>query len=108
MNCPICLDDDPPLDRTLDECGHRFHSECIFKWLDENNSCPICRHPILPSVQFDDQCCPDVVTADLMARLTLVIMSIKSAYTVKIHPDGSIEVVATLSASQNDTALSPS
>jgi hypothetical protein len=107
MTCPICLEDDP-LDRTLYDCGHRFHSECVFKWLDENNSCPVCRHPILPSVEFDDQCCPDIVTADLMAKLISVIMSIKSAYTVKIHADGSIEVVSTPSVSQIDRELLPS
>lgn len=25
-------------------CHHYFHQECIQKWLERNNSCPICRH----------------------------------------------------------------
>ncbi|XP_078429533.1 RING/U-box superfamily protein [Wolffia australiana] len=27
-------------------CGHLFHPPCLKPWLDENNSCPICRHEL--------------------------------------------------------------
>ncbi|CDQ72076.1 unnamed protein product [Oncorhynchus mykiss] len=29
-------------------CAHEFHIHCIDRWLSENNTCPICRQPILP------------------------------------------------------------
>ena len=44
--CSICLN-------TLSEnryilgCAHHFHEDCIFRWFDENNSCPICRTPVV-------------------------------------------------------------
>ena len=25
-------------------CGHFFHKECLWKWLEENASCPMCRN----------------------------------------------------------------
>uniref|UniRef100_A0A6Q2ZIZ2 RING-type E3 ubiquitin transferase n=1 Tax=Esox lucius TaxID=8010 RepID=A0A6Q2ZIZ2_ESOLU len=30
-------------------CAHEFHIHCIDRWLSENNTCPICRQPILPA-----------------------------------------------------------
>jgi len=24
-------------------CNHKFHYKCILQWLEENNTCPICR-----------------------------------------------------------------
>ncbi|KAL1006515.1 hypothetical protein UPYG_G00073310 [Umbra pygmaea] len=32
-------------------CTHEFHIHCIDRWLSENNTCPICRQPILPMHQ---------------------------------------------------------
>ena len=32
--------------RTLNNCGHYFHSNCIDNWLELRNTCPICRHVI--------------------------------------------------------------
>ncbi|XP_048867060.1 E3 ubiquitin-protein ligase RNF6 [Brienomyrus brachyistius] len=28
-------------------CAHEFHVHCIDRWLSENNTCPICRQPVL-------------------------------------------------------------
>ncbi|CAG2116124.1 unnamed protein product, partial [Medioppia subpectinata] len=45
--CSICLD---PLDTDREEktlvCGHRFHTTCVDKWLEEHTSCPMCRQTI--------------------------------------------------------------
>lgn len=27
-------------------CPHRFHGFCIWRWLTEKKSCPLCRHPL--------------------------------------------------------------
>lgn len=40
--CPICLNEEvDTLRETL--CGHIFCSTCIKLWLDNNNTCPLCR-----------------------------------------------------------------
>lgn len=41
--CPICLDDITDLECKL-TCSHKFHLYCIGKWLDDNTTCPVCRH----------------------------------------------------------------
>ena len=28
------------------ECGHQFHTECIAKWMERKNECPLCRQKI--------------------------------------------------------------
>lgn len=58
MECVICLSN---VDTEYKlSCGHSFHENCIKKWMDSNNSCPICRKEI--------DCCtdPDEVYQDIM------------------------------------------
>ncbi|KAH8521262.1 hypothetical protein H0E87_002353 [Populus deltoides] len=44
--CAICLADftDGDKIRVLPKCNHRFHADCIDKWLLSHSSCPTCRH----------------------------------------------------------------
>ncbi|XP_059486941.1 E3 ubiquitin-protein ligase RNF181-like [Neocloeon triangulifer] len=42
--CSVCLknyDEDDPC--RMMPCKHKFHQNCIFTWLKQTNSCPICR-----------------------------------------------------------------
>ena len=42
--CSICLMEVTEGQNTiLVPCGHMFHEECIVKWLELHNSCPVCR-----------------------------------------------------------------
>ncbi len=40
--CSICMDKNNLIWVSL-SCDHKFHEECIFKWIETNLSCPICR-----------------------------------------------------------------
>lgn len=44
--CAICLSEYQPNDtlRTVPECNHYFHSNCIDEWLKLNATCPVCRN----------------------------------------------------------------
>ena len=49
--CPTCLErysDDNPRVRT--RCGHSFHAQCVFAWLERSEVCPMCE----AIVDFDD------------------------------------------------------
>ncbi|KAK7412983.1 hypothetical protein VNO78_04788 [Psophocarpus tetragonolobus] len=45
-DCAICLADFSDGDRIrfLPNCNHRFHVDCIDKWLLSHSSCPTCRN----------------------------------------------------------------
>jgi hypothetical protein len=45
--CVICQDNfyNDDILKVL-ECAHKFHNQCINKWLDNNRLCPICKYKI--------------------------------------------------------------
>ncbi|XP_055593246.1 uncharacterized protein LOC129744644 [Uranotaenia lowii] len=48
QSCSICFDLIFDKDNTtwVLPCKHKFHPECIDRWVQQNNSCPICRKMI--------------------------------------------------------------
>ncbi|KAF5181885.1 hypothetical protein FRX31_028528 [Thalictrum thalictroides] len=55
--CSICLEDMKEGDevRTLC-CDHTFHSKCIWKWVEKQATCPLCRFDMhsISNGRFDD------------------------------------------------------
>lgn len=51
-DCAVCKED-----LILEEevanlpCKHKYHFECVKKWLEAHDTCPICRHPVTPEHQ---------------------------------------------------------
>jgi hypothetical protein len=45
--CPICIEDfkTEKLDITILNC-HAFHTNCVLKWFETNDTCPVCRKKI--------------------------------------------------------------
>ena len=55
--CCICMEQIDCQEKTT-SCGHKFHTSCIHRWCESNNSCPMCRqtnpielmdHPTTPT-----------------------------------------------------------
>lgn len=44
--CSICLGEYQPKEtlRTIPQCKHYFHADCIDEWLKMNTTCPLCRN----------------------------------------------------------------
>ncbi|CAK8579665.1 unnamed protein product [Lathyrus sativus] len=46
--CSICMDEFDDVDETSKicrmPCSHVFHEQCIVKWLQTSNTCPLCRY----------------------------------------------------------------
>ncbi|KAH9316332.1 hypothetical protein KI387_024959, partial [Taxus chinensis] len=55
--CPICLAEfmEGEMVRTLPQCRHCFHMECVDKWLLSHCSCPTCRNSLLKRVTCQEQ-----------------------------------------------------
>ncbi len=42
--CTVCLERFSGSSiKVLDRCKHKFHKDCLDKWLQKNKTCPICR-----------------------------------------------------------------
>ena len=58
FDCPICLDCINPGDSIyILKCSHSFHEDCTVKWIQQSQTCPLCR------IEIDCiQCAPPVST----------------------------------------------
>ena len=53
IECSICMEVITEINKTTTECGHIFHSYCIFKNLCERNGCPMCRKELVEVKETD-------------------------------------------------------
>ncbi len=53
-NCVICLKDLNMNDGVLTPCGHRYHSDCFFKWIYKKKTCPLCRKDLIAPSEDED------------------------------------------------------
>ena len=49
--CSVCLEQ-ITTSKVKTKCGHFFHKSCIEKWLEQQNTCPICRIQLVDFVTF--------------------------------------------------------
>jgi hypothetical protein len=49
LECSICLENYQQTDTCVlaNFCGHIFHRQCLEKWIDESDECPLCRQNML-------------------------------------------------------------
>jgi len=53
-NCVICLKKLDMEEGVLTPCGHRYHSECFFKWIYKKKTCPLCREALIAPSEDED------------------------------------------------------
>ncbi|RLM98186.1 hypothetical protein C2845_PM06G13420 [Panicum miliaceum] len=54
--CAVCLQDFAAEDKLRAmPCSHTFHQDCIFRWLQVNHVCLLCRHALPTQEQEDDE-----------------------------------------------------
>ena len=55
-DCPICQEELKTEVRRM-PCGHMYHRECLTRWLELHNSCPVCRSSISGQVSSHSPSC---------------------------------------------------
>ena len=53
--CPICYEELKMIDFTVTKCGHTFHSSCVFKAMEQNVDCPMCRCQLIEVQEDEDE-----------------------------------------------------
>ena len=94
MVCSICIEpiNDLNKETTKLNCGHCYHSDCIEKWFDENDTCPYCRELQNPTVIFHPDCQPSLITKDFISHLILIMTSLSGPYKIVVDTKGLISI----------------
>jgi len=74
--CPVCFDRLVDKNTQVLHCGHKFHHDCIERWLETNNTCPSCRSITDHHITLDGSLNSEDVTRDFMAQLTFGMMNL--------------------------------
>ena len=46
--CPICLENVKKFITTV--CNHKFCNECFIPWIEQNDTCPVCRYNLISPI----------------------------------------------------------
>ncbi len=55
IECCICMECITTTNKTTTECGHTFHSSCIFRNLSERIECPMCRKELIEAPEDESE-----------------------------------------------------
>lgn len=58
--CYICYENITNTEEKVLICGHKYHTSCINKWLENNTTCPICRATIVDVKNYFPQFIKDL------------------------------------------------
>jgi hypothetical protein len=51
--CSVCGEQAGAEPLRVTECGHAFHETCLRPWLNQKDTCPVCRQPLAIDVQVE-------------------------------------------------------
>ena len=88
QQCVICIEDIEE-DETELPCGHVFHTKCLFEWLMQQDTCPVCRAtlPLIKPVGPEGPEGPEGsarIEPRSIDRATLLILKVMSAKTIAL------------------------
>ena len=85
--CPICLNDYEDGDKLrVLPCGHFMHQTCVDAWLQNNPSCPSCRHSLSELVDDQPMLQLRMIRSNLSARSTAIAQFLLSHEELEMVP----------------------
>lgn len=69
--CSICLENIEEDSKKIVKCGHMFHTECISKWLEAHDKCPLCIQTIIEVEVEEKNKEPENVTETVNRRINI-------------------------------------
>ena len=87
-NCSICFEKLVSKETHIVHCGHKFHHNCIEKWLEKEFSCPLCRGLIDHEIILDDSIQVEDMGHNFSSQLLLMLMNLPpEPLTVRVFLD---------------------
>ena len=86
--CCICLATDFTMVGCTARCAARFHPPCLYKWLEQHGTCPMCREPLSANMFEDFAAGCHVATATMLYTARYFV-------TLRSTPTTAAEVEAT-------------
>ena len=80
--CSICL---TPLKKNILilKCNHRYHKDCIQTWRRFNNTCPLCRDPIIYPIDQNDQINKQIIQPYTLHCISILICAFCGSFLYK-------------------------
>ena len=94
--CPVCYEALTTGVFTT-ECGHKFHRTCMRRWMEKNDTCPMCRDPVF---MMRHRC-----TATTLKGTQCSFRAFGEHMTCRKHLVPSLELLATLDDNNVDDVI---
>jgi len=82
--CAICMDDiNSNVYKTT--CNHYFHQKCLYKWIKEKPSCPLCRNHISLKVDIERYRSIDRFDINILSKFTAELINLSHNLSADYH-----------------------
>ena len=87
IECSICLDFITNGNNLMTECGHQYHSTCLFNSLMKTNKCPMCRYTLIDDNIYNISTSPNNDVEVLYEYDITINMNTEPLYTFSDYDD---------------------
>lgn len=80
--CSICL---TPLEKNISvlKCNHRYHKDCIQTWRRVNNTCPLCRDPIIYPIDQNKEINRETIQPYTLYCISILLCAFSGSFLYK-------------------------
>lgn len=102
--CSICMENLTDVNKTTTQCGHVFHSSCIFQNLNFRTSCPLCRIDLVSKNNVSTPIPRQITNSNININNINYIYNFPSTPSRSLIEDDIINVLLDLESPHNENA----